>query len=79
MFSIPAQGVVVDGHHIGRAALRNTAAEYLIAAHQWPPDDADEATESASVARAWWDGEQFVQADHAAALPVSVVNIANAP
>lgn len=73
---IPGQGVVIDGHDTARFEARTAAAEYLIASHHWTVDDADEATEFASVAKAWWGGEVgFVNPDHPAAQPVTVVNL----
>lgn len=79
-FSIAAQGVVVSGHG-PRGEARTEAAQCLIVDHGWTPVDADDATDDASVSRAWWAGDEvgFVSAEYPGAVPVTVLNIPNAP
>lgn len=72
---IPGQGVMLPGHDITRTAARYTAKNHLTTAAGWDFDDADAATEQAPVARAWYDGHQFVAEDHDGAQPVTVVNL----
>lgn len=76
-FFIDGQGVVLDGHTIGRSAARDTAREFLVSDAGYTEDDADAVTFQASVVRAWWGGGDvgFVGVDHPAAVAVTVVNL----
>lgn len=75
---VPDMGVMLDGHDTPKAQARTTAAEYLVAAHNWSVVDADDACEDAAVSRAWWCGDDvgFGGQDHPDAQPVTVVNVA---
>lgn len=87
-FTIPRHGIVLPGHDILRADARAQAARMLVDEHGWTAVQADDATESAGVERAWWaddllDDEDrtgaFVGADHPQGVLVTVVNIPSAP
>lgn len=86
-FSVRTQGVVVPGHG-PRSEVRAAAAQCLIVDHGWTAVDADDAVDPAQIARAWWADDlqddldrtgAFVGEDHPQGVPVSVVNIPNAP
>ncbi len=76
-FLIKGHGVVLDGHDVSRATARSDAAAFLVASAGWTEDDADAATDQASVVRAWWGGDDvgFAGSEYPAARAVTVVNL----
>lgn len=70
--------VVMDSASATRASdVRSAACDFLIASKQWDETRADEATDMASVVRAYWGGDDlgFVQLEHPEARPVWVINL----
>lgn len=73
---IEHQGLVLDGHVASLGEGRAAAREWLLT-NGATPFEAEQVTEQASVAHAWW-AEQllaFVGEHHEAAEPVTVIHV----
>lgn len=72
---LPRHGLVLEGHAATLAAPRQSARDWLLA-HGVDDFTAEQVTEQAPVARAYYDDEfGFVGVDFPDAIPVTVVHV----